>query len=296
MDTSLQKRFREQGYIHFKALISPEEITAMREAGERYFTQGRTHMFTRDFVRIAPLAALPFRPRVVAAIRSVFGDDYATISQFSMSANLHNPQWHRDSQSQQGNDYLYDPDYMIAKCAVYLQDNDPEWGGGMEIVPRSHLPGYLGYRSPFQPRSLAGRVTRRLQSMAHDLRDRKLEALWLPAKAGDVLLFHANLIHRASQPHPSKARGGYKNVALVNPPREKFKFLIDWEASPDNRYLPVYLAHQARRAAADEALFDESLRVRFPEDYEPELVRHIRALGLRIAHYNEQPAPEKEAA
>lgn len=296
MEASLQKQFRNEGYVLLRGVITPEEIAAMREAGEKHFVGERSHMFTDELLRIPCLAALSFNPKIVAGIRRVFGEGYATVTQFSMSANLHNPQWHRDSQSQEGNEYLYDPDYRVSKCAVYLQDNDREWGGGMEILPRSHLPGYLGYRTPLSRGNPIGKLARGLQRAALRLRDRRLAPLWLPLKAGDALLFHANLIHRASQPDENKKRGGYKNVALLDPPRDKFKYLFDWEVSPDNRYLRVYIEHQLRRARAEGGLFGGSMNVRFPDDYDPALVTHIQKLGLKVVNYSDVGTATREAA
>ncbi|HWA39818.1 MAG TPA: phytanoyl-CoA dioxygenase family protein, partial [Burkholderiales bacterium] len=211
--------------------------------------------------------------------------DYVTLSQYSVSANLHNPQWHRDSQSQLGDPVLYEPDYLVAKAAVYLQDNDREWGGGMEIVPRSHRPDCLPPLSSFTGGSALGKVSRFVERMLVSARNKALKPLWLPLKAGDALVFHANLLHRASQPAADKPRGGHKNAELRDPPPAKFKYLVDWEVSPDNRHVAAYLRHQKKRAQNEPGLFRDSLDVRFPEDYPPELVAHIRRLGLKVVHY-----------
>jgi ectoine hydroxylase-related dioxygenase (phytanoyl-CoA dioxygenase family) len=277
--------YREQGYALFRGALTHAEIDALREAGAAYFRDGRTHMSTRAFLGIPAFAALPFHARIAERTAELFGKDYVTLSQFSVSANLHNPQWHRDSQSQLGDPILYDPDYLVAKCAVYLQDNDPEWGGGMEIVERSHLPAYLPPRSSLSRGNPIGKVTRFVQRKIVEARNKALKRLWLPLKAGDALVFHANLVHRASQPAADKPRGGHRNAELRDAPPEKFKYLVDWEVSPDNRHVAAYLRHQKQRAQNEPGLFRDSLDVRYPQDYPPDVVARIRALGLKVVHY-----------
>jgi hypothetical protein len=283
--SALLNEYREQGFVVFRDVLSRAEIDALREAGAAYFRDGRTHMSTRAFVGIPALAALPFNERITQRIADVFGRDYVTLSQYSVSANLHNPQWHRDSQSQLGDPILYEPDYLVAKAAVYLQDNDREWGGGMEILPRSHRPGCLPPLSSFTGGSALGKPSRFLARLLASARNKALKPLWLPLKAGDALVFHANLLHRASQPGADKPRGGHKNAELRDPPPARFKYLIDWEVSPANRHVAAYLRHQKKRAENEPGLFRDSMAVRFPEDYPPPLVAHIRRLGLTVVHY-----------
>jgi hypothetical protein len=291
---SLTRQFREEGYVLFRDVIPSREIAAAREASGRFFANGGTHMFTRDFLRFPPLASLPFRANVMTEIRKVLGDDYATITQFSVTANLHSPIWHRDSQSAGEREYLWDDDYLICKCGAYLQENDHEWGGGMEIFPGSHRPGWLGHRTPFARLNPLGKLARLCQRVARDARDHMIRPLWLPLKAGDVMLFHANLIHRASQPRrTTTVEDGYR---VVDPPQDKVKYMIQWETSPNNRYLPIYLSHQASRAGKEGGIYSDSLEARFPADFDPDLVARIRDQGLRVANYVDAIEGARKAA
>jgi hypothetical protein len=293
-DQSLETRFREQGYVLLRGVVCPQEIAQMRETCDRFFADGGTHMFTRDYLRFRSLASVPFRPALITQVRRILGHDYATITQFSLTANLHSPVWHRDSQSAGDRDFLWDEDYLICKCGMYLQDNDREWGGGLEIVPGSHRRGLLGHQSRSGRDGFAAKVLRRAQRFARDSRDGFLPRIWLPLKAGDVLLFHANLIHRASQPLRSMDQG----YRVIDPPPDRFKYMIQWEVSANNRHLPVYLAHQAsRRVAAHRMeLYRQSLESRFPEDYPPEVVEEIRRSGLTVANYSDADIAARKVA
>ena len=53
-------------------------------------------------------------------------------------------------------DYIKDPSYRFTKCGIYLQDNTEEWGGGIDILPGSHLFGLGG--SPYNPVNVAARL------------------------------------------------------------------------------------------------------------------------------------------
>jgi phytanoyl-CoA dioxygenase PhyH len=287
------KQFNETGGVLFKNLISKEEIAELRNSCDEYFSSGETHMGTKDFLKIPKLAALPFHDNITNAIKAVFGDDYITVNQFVVGANLHNSKWHRDSDNQGNKEYLFDSDYQVAKCGVYLQDNDPEWCGGLEVIPGSHKASILGHRTPISRAHMKNNISR-IQLKAIDIRDRFLNRVWLPIKAGDVFLFHANLIHRASQPLSDtlkKNRGGYKNVQFVDPlpPAEKFKYLIDWEVSPNNHYLPTYIKHQLSRSDEKDSskLFVESAMSKFPENYPEWLVDKIKKNNINLVNYSD---------
>ncbi len=98
-DQSLESRFREQGYVLLRGVVFAQEIARIREQCDRFFADGGTDMFTRDYLRFRALASAPFDSKLTTQVRKVLGHDYATITQSSFDGELDNPVWHRDSQS-----------------------------------------------------------------------------------------------------------------------------------------------------------------------------------------------------
>jgi hypothetical protein len=284
------EQYIRDGFVILRDVVSKDYISDLREIGFKVLEEkrqaGQLSVFNTEFVKHEKLINVPFLKNVVSSIRDVLGDDYVTISQYSMNANALSPVWHTDSQSQRNAEYLFNKDYLISKCGLYLQEHDPIYGGGMEIIPYSHRPTFLGYKS----RSKSGRINnwrwQAIQFRNEHLLPKKLPKLNL----GDVLLFHGMLVHRASQPDLSKAESVEK-YGIKNPPRDKYKFMIQWEVSPNNSFVPVYLAHQKLRALREgaESLFSEALEVKYPDDYPEGTRRLIEENGCKIRNYGEAP-------
>jgi hypothetical protein len=234
----------------------------------------------KDILNIA------FNKKVVEKISQVLGDDYITLTQFSLGSNLHSPIWHTDAQSQGPAEYLYSPLYNVAKCGLYLQEDDKNYGGGLEIIPKSHLPSCIGARSFVSRDKMHGKVSR-LQLLAMELRKKNLKKLRLKLESGDVLLFHSLLWHRASQPNWKKLKK-IDSYGIENPPKERHKFMIQWEVSQNNDFASVYATHQQLRALSQKnGLFKESSEVDFSNNFPTSTLDLIESNNCNVVSYSE---------
>ena len=288
------EQYINDGYVILRNVLSKEYISDLREVGfevlEEKRKAGQISIYNAEFVKQEKLIGVPFMKEVVSAIRDVFGNDYVTISQYSLTANALSPVWHTDSQSQMNAEYLLNKNYLISKCGLYLQEHDPVYGGSMEIIPYSHRPTFLGYRSYIGRDSRFGQVNS-LQWRAIQFRNKFLLKKQLPIlNLGDVLLFHGMLVHRASQSDISKVEQ-IEKYGIKDPPKEKYKFMIQWEVSPNNSMVPVYFAHQKLRALRQGkgSLYMEALEVKYPDDYPEATRRLIEENGCNIKNYDDAP-------
>ena len=139
-DVNAQRTNLDQdGYFTVQGVLGREQISNLRAVCDRYFRDtGNQIMPARDFLAIPELAVIPFHPAVVEALKSVLGPEYVTIPEYTMQTERFGG-WHTDAQTERHADYLYRPDYLQIQCGIYLQDNVPGLGGGLDVAPKSHL-------------------------------------------------------------------------------------------------------------------------------------------------------------
>lgn len=179
---------RTDGYALVRGMIDEADMLRLRgivgdhlDGGGARYSLGKTqpnaaaHVPSLDFI---------FRhPRVVALFRGIFGNG-STV--FTRHCDIHKNMvsgWHKDSgESVKGGyfkgDYFGADDCQVYKIALYLQDSTPQ--SGLTIEPRSH-------RTP---------------------RIRGGEAIQIPTRMGDAVIFDVRLSHTGQL--PDKVERGLK--------------------------------------------------------------------------------------
>lgn len=286
--------FRNEGYVIFKKAFNQNEVTQMRDIAFTLFknkkqdetqTSRDRSLYSKTFFKTPELLNFLFHQRISQKIKEVLGDDFITFAQFSLTSNIHDPTWHTDSQSQGPVEYIFDNSYNIAKCGIYLQEDCDLYGGQIEIIPKSHKPSMLGYKSLFTRNKMYGKLSK-IQSLAYNIRNKFLKKKRLKLKPGDVLLFHSHLWHRASQPNWSKLKKIH-TYGIENPPKDKHKFMIQWEVSKNNSLARVYATHQFLRAVnSNNDLFIESNNSN-PNDLDPTTEKIIKENKCNLKFYQD---------
>lgn len=279
------KVFLKNGFTIYKNVLEERLISELREEIRIEFKSlQKNHMFTRNILNNPKISKIPFLKSVNDCVKDTF-DNFTIIPIYSLTQNLHSPKWHRDSQSAgKYSSHLYDKDYQVSKCGIYLQDDSLDWGGGLEIIPKSHKAGPLGYK-PFWKFNIKQdfRISE-LQMKAQQLRDDYfLRKKRLFLNAGDLIIFHGNLLHRASQP----SRPLSSNYTLSDIEPSVVKYMYQWEVSPQNDHLQKYITHQKNRLKTlkeyDKPFISEAVESNFPESYSEEVVNNVRGMKLSIA-------------
>jgi hypothetical protein len=180
--------FNDCGYVIVRGVLDAGEVRRARELCGSYLPgTGTQEMMTAEFLADEFLAGIPLRPAAVGAVRELVGGQVVLYPNCTARKNVYVP-WHVDETfSGRGTEYMWEPGFAHVQAGLYLQDNDEDTGGGIDVIRGSHLMSFDGYGRLPADFSVAGRT---------------LGASFLRAtagtKAGDLVLWHARLMHAST--------------------------------------------------------------------------------------------------
>lgn len=272
----LRQLYEQHGFVLVPQVLSGDEIRELRAHLDRRFAEhgNPTSLLPSQSVSDPKLYDVLLREAVVRTLKELFGDDYTLFTDFSAARNgFGRPgELHRDSDAEGAKAYLQAANYRFAKCGVYLQDNLPEWGGGVTIIPDAHR---FPLRTPLT----------KLDFQVKRMRDRRRlrrQERWVDIKAGDLLVFDSRLPHQSAFPSRYTLADVAANGTL-NLPAERTKYVLYWNACGSDSYVPEFVSHVAGRAARGEKFFVDSASLQYPDGFPPDLVARLTRAGVRVA-------------
>ena len=131
---NINQKFLDNGFMYFENVLSANEVSEIRVHLLDFFKKHKkNHMFTKEFLSLEEVSKVPFLQSVHDKVTEAIGS-YKLIPFYSLTYNLHSPVWHRDSQSLlNSTQFIYDKEFQISKCGIYLQDDTVTWGGGWKL-------------------------------------------------------------------------------------------------------------------------------------------------------------------
>ena len=263
---NLRKRFFKDGYLIIRGLLDEEEIVSLRKVCDDYKRRTKNmEMLSSEFLSVPELARIPLNPKVLATLKELLGPRYTLFPNFTMRSGLYTG-WHIDAAFNKPQNHLFNKDFLHVQSVVYLQDNDPAMGGGLDVKPGSHRKfiNCFGHQS---------NLSRRLRKY----RNEYLKEVTVDSKAGDLVLWHARLLHKSTA-----------NRVTV---RNENKFGIFWSAAKSNDSATHYLSHLKSKSKLrlngmnhfNRDRFIELLKMKYPpEDYPSNFVKMASSHKIKV--------------
>jgi len=134
------------GYLHVRDVYSRGDIDKIRallamalEDGTWKSAPHYNEGVTTDIFRTMPeLVDLIFTEKYVQIFKDLLGPEMVILPEPAMHRNRFY-YWHKDSTflDEQGETFHWNNDFQAIMAAMYLQDNDDEYGGGLTVVPNT---------------------------------------------------------------------------------------------------------------------------------------------------------------
>lgn len=263
------EEFAETGFAVVPGVLDPEEVSRARELCESF---SETLEVPGDaFLETKELGGLLVKAPVVESFRGLLGENYRLYPNMTVRKSLY-VGWHVDlAFAGPGRQYVWKHDFAHIQAAVYLQDNDADTGGGIDVVPGSHIHSLDAY----------GRAT---PDFPAALRAAPRPPVRVDSRAGDLVLWHARLWHASTPSHlgPEERR---------EPEQAKLGIFLSAgrdDLYENNRYLShlsLKRVHRVDGEVRPNPRFTEMLDRKFPDEYPEWLVDRMREAKFSVANF-----------
>ena len=260
--------YATHGYLHLRAVYTPEEVDRARELIEAdraaggwehapYHDEGVT---TDVYERLPELADLVFNDNYLRAMDAIFGPEAVVLAEPAVHRGRYY-YWHKDSTfiDEQGLDFHWQPDFQAAMTVLYLQPNHREFGGGITVVPGTHREPDFYHRIPTM--SLAGRAVlkaKKILGVSHfDRLDKHPRLHPVATEKGDLLVLDMRVDHKGT---PRIKAAPYEKYGIMNIACSGYATAQRLRASLRARpsgYYRDYLAHEPQTTPVLERIGEE---------------------------------------
>lgn len=271
---SMAERYARDGFVIVPEVLTKTEVETTRQACRVHLQEiGRQEMLPADFLAAPDIWGAILRPQMAEAVHAIVGDGAVLYPNLTVRKSLYIG-WHVDEAFAGANrEYVWAPGFAHLQGAIYLQDNAAEVGGGIDVVPGSHLMSADGY-GRVAPDFEAG-----LAALAPDQQPVRVDG-----KAGDLVLWHARTWHRSTQPQDcSNGETGSADEKLG-----LFFSAGRRNAYENNRFLSHLVTKQIQKEDGRDVKFGrhaQILDIRYPESFPADARARLEKLQLGVATY-----------
>lgn len=264
-DAGAVEEFSDQGYTVIRGVLDADEVRRARAICARHLTGGDAEeMFTSDFLDDDFLTDVVLRERVVEAARRLLGPRVVLYPNATARRNSYVP-WHVDS-TFIGPDaqHVWTPGFVHVQGGLYLQDNDPSCGGGIDVITSSHLMSFDGYGRFSADFGVADRT------LARSSLRRTVDT-----RAGDLILWHGRLMHRSTP-------------VGTDPGRDKLGIFFSYgrdELSDNHRFLQQIAKDSVRTMNGISRRIPrltQISRFRYPDSFPAEFVKKAENASVKV--------------
>jgi len=208
----IKLHYENKGYFHSKSVLSPDDVNNTRNfILKKFFESGKNFSNFQYLVNKYESFYNIFSDKIDNDLKEINDQEeiyFLNVIKIQKNAAVATEfTWHQDSGGNKGKKYFTNKENFYCKLGIYLQDNSATYGGGIDLVPYSHL--------IFIDKKL--NILKKIFFKIYtSIRIRFLNNRF-KIKKGDAVFFHNKLFHKTTSVKNKKDAEDYlKNNNNVN--------------------------------------------------------------------------------
>ncbi|MCC8375882.1 MULTISPECIES: phytanoyl-CoA dioxygenase family protein [Photorhabdus] len=255
---NFKEKMQEMGYVVIPEAIEKEEIEIIRNFyKETSNINNLSTLLPTDILKNTEVFHAILNDKSVTVIKEIFGKSFSLFPNFTIRESVYIP-WHNDAYFLSDEVInLYAP-LQFMQCAIYLQDNDPEYGGGITLIPFSHRLNQTTVKKMLNTPQAYEKV--------------------IMSKAGDLILWDNRITHRST--YPDKAP-------------DNTKLALQWTVSASKQHNELYLQYLRDRAQhsmhvsdylpkSPKPYFADMPNVRYPDSFHQDSLKIMKTQNIHF--------------
>lgn len=268
--------FNKNGYLLINDCFSDQEIENLRSKIKILSKNIKnTYLLTSLCLSEKDIYKIIFNKKLLNIYKEIIQEDvylipelHVQINQFPKNNRLG---WHYDGQSERNNTYLKSKNRKFFRVGIYLQENNDNYGGGIDIINNK-----LFKKIPFK---------------IHNYFERKIIYLFslffsksIKSKKGSVVFFDSRLPHKGTYPKKNPLDENFKD-----------KFTIYFQLG-NKEHCEYFLKNNIKRTFNGydnnnvAPYFLDYLKLKFPEEYPKEFVELLKLNKINLLTSTEREA------
>lgn len=184
--------FINNGYVIINDCFSNKQIDNLRNLIKKISGNSKkTYLLTSECMKEKEIYETIFNDKLVKKYREIIGEEVYLVPELHVQINQFPKSklagWHYDGQSERNNNYLKKKNRKFFRVGIYLQENNKEFGGGIDILNNKLF------------KILPLKINQRIESKIIHLIS-LFQKKTIISKKGSVVFFDSRLPHKGTFP------------------------------------------------------------------------------------------------
>ena len=260
--------FNKDGFLVLENCFSEKEIEDLRKKIKEISNNSKNiYLLPSVCLNEKEIYKTIFNKRLVQAYKEIIQDEVYLIPELHVQINQFpknkNSGWHFDGQSERNNKYLKAPNRKFFRIGIYLQNNNTDYGGGIDVLKCNFFKKL--------PLKINSRIEKKIIQFYSLFFTKTVES-----KKGSVVFFDSRLPHKGTFPK--------KNPLDVN---FRDKYTIYFQVG-NKEHCNYFLKNSVDRMFKNynnekvKNYFLDYLKLNFPDEYSPEFVNMLNLNNINL--------------